>query len=117
MGQEVEFREGLGIPTSLMHVSQRLPERGKSEWSLRRTPLRRGSRSDPGALMSDFRPKVCLGVPWTVLGMRSLFSDSGFILIYEALMWMNRKFGMVGLIQLDPRYQEVFEDRNVPFAS
>jgi len=54
------------------------------------------------------------GIPWTALGPKSLFSDSGFLLIYEVLTRLYEQFGSKSLIALDPRFEEIFEPKNDP---
>ena len=60
------------------------------------------------------QPKVAFAWPWVALGPKSLFSDSGFILLYEALIAMHERHGMMSLILLDPLYKEKFDQYNKP---
>ena len=55
---------------------------------------------------------IAFGVPWNALGPGSMWSDSGFLLVYEMLKKMHELFGTVGLMPMDPRYREMFNERN-----
>ena len=53
---------------------------------------------------------IAFGVPWTALGPGSMWSDSGFLLVYEMLKKLHELFGTVGVMPMDPRYKEPFDE-------
>jgi hypothetical protein len=58
--------------------------------------------------------KIGFGVPWCALGRPSLFSDSGFLLVYEMLKQQYEKHGVISLIVIDKQFQPTFEGTNNP---
>ena len=58
--------------------------------------------------------KIGFGIPWCALGRKSLFSDSGFLLIYEMFKQQYERQGVISLIVLDKQFQPVFEENNNP---
>lgn len=57
---------------------------------------------------------ICFGVPNSTLGDASLFSDSGFLLIYESCRDMFKLFGMKTILFLEERSRRKFEANNDP---
>lgn len=57
---------------------------------------------------------IAVGVPWCALGRKSLFSDSGFVSIYEMFKWQSELFGQKSMIVLDPGFKDKFEEYNDP---
>ena len=71
-------------------------------------------KANPERLRLNPKSFVGMGIPWTCLGIESLWSDSGHILIYEPLREMFWQFGMKSVYFLDDRFKDVFEARNRP---
>lgn len=57
---------------------------------------------------------VGLGVPWTALGMKRLWGDSGFLCIYEPLQQIFEQTGNKSLLYLDQRHRDEFCAKNDP---
>jgi len=55
---------------------------------------------------------IGFGVPWIALGPDRLWSDSGFLCIYEPLMHMFQQHGVRSLIYLPPSFRTEFEKNN-----